>query len=132
MPHEHHAAAAELPDRPYPLTLMTGRVLYHWHGGDMTRRVPGLVSRYPQVLASIHPDDAAAAGLTDGAPVRVTSRRGEIDAVTHVTDEVRRGEVFIPFVQLEGVAANLLTNNAYDPRAKIPEYKVCAIRIAPR
>jgi predicted molibdopterin-dependent oxidoreductase YjgC len=79
----------------------------------------------------VHPTDAAAAGLGDGDPVRVTSRRGEQVGTARVTDTVRQGEVFIPFVRLDDGAANALTNNVFDPRAKIPEYKACAVRIAP-
>lgn len=123
------APAAELPDPAFPLILNTGRVLFHWHGGDMTRRVKGLVESYPRVEVSVHPVDAERLALGDGAPVRVTSRRGEIVAMVRVTDVVRQGEVFIPFVQLNGAAANLLTNNVFDPRSRIPEYKVCAVRL---
>jgi formate dehydrogenase (NADP+) alpha subunit len=127
---EQGAAAAELPDREFPLLLNTGRVLYHWHGGDLTRQVEGLVDLYPDVQVSIHPADAESAGITHGEPVHVSSRRGALTGRAHVTDTVRAGEIFIPFVQLQGAAANMLTNNVYDPRAKIPEYKVSAVRIA--
>jgi formate dehydrogenase major subunit len=106
-------------------------VLYHWHGGDMTRRVEGLVDLYPVVQISIHPDDANNVGIAHGEPVRVSSRRGVLTGRAQLTDSVRAGEIFIPFVQLQGAAANMLTNNVYDPRAKIPEYKVCAARVAP-
>jgi formate dehydrogenase alpha subunit len=131
VPVDQGLPAAERPDHEYPLLLNTGRVLYHWHGGDLSRQVPGLVALYPRVEALVHPADAAAAGLRDGAAVRVTSRRGEQVATARVTDTVRQGEVFIPFVRLEDGAANALTNNVFDPRAKIPEYKACAVRIAP-
>jgi formate dehydrogenase alpha subunit len=128
---EQGASAAELPDAKYPLVLNTGRVLYHWHGGDLTRQVEGLVDLYPVVQVSIHPEDAKSSRIIDGENVRVSSRRGKLTGQAHVTDAVRAGEIFIPFVQLQGAAANMLTNNVYDPRAKIPEYKVAAVRIAP-
>ncbi|MGH7392229.1 MAG: formate dehydrogenase subunit alpha [Candidatus Rokuibacteriota bacterium] len=121
--------AAELPDADYPLILNTGRLLYHWHGGTITRRVPGLVELAPRLEVTIHPADAARAGVGDGEPVRVTSRRGELLGLARVTDAVRPGAVFVPFVKLEESAANFLTNSASDPISKIPEYKVCAVRI---
>jgi formate dehydrogenase alpha subunit len=123
-------AAVELPDDEYPIVLNTGRVLYHWHGGTITTRVDGLVDMVPSVQATINPDDADTYGVRDGAPVRVTSRRGEIVCEARVNGEVARGELFMPFVSLQGAAANFLTNNVYDPNG-MPEYKVCAVRIAP-
>jgi formate dehydrogenase alpha subunit len=125
------APAEELPDSQYPFILNTGRVLYHWHGGDLSRQVPGLVALYPNVEVSLHPDDAARLLLADRAPVRVTSRRGSLVGVAHVTDAMRPGEIFIPFVRLQATAANFLTNDVYDPQARIPEYKVCAVRLEP-
>ncbi|HZU06063.1 MAG TPA: formate dehydrogenase subunit alpha [Chloroflexota bacterium] len=122
--------AAELPDRDYPLLLNTGRVLYHWHGGDLSRQVTGLTALYPAVEVAIHPADAAAHGVADGDRVRLTSRRGELLATARVTEAVQQGELFVPFVRLAEGAANFLTNNVYDPRVKIPEYKVCAVRLA--
>ena len=123
------APAAELPSRRFPLILNTGRVLYHWHGGTMTRRVRGLLARSPAVRVAIHPLDAAANGVGAGEAVVVTSRRGELTGEALLTDAVRPGEIFVPFVKLAAWAANFLTNNAYDPKSKIPEYKVCAVRI---
>jgi predicted molibdopterin-dependent oxidoreductase YjgC len=123
-------AAVELPDDEYPIVLNTGRVLYHWHGGTITTRVEGLVDMVPEVQATINPDDADTYGVRDGQPVRVTSRRGEIVCQARVKNEVARGELFMPFVSLQGAAANFLTNNVYDPNG-MPEYKVCAVRIAP-
>lgn len=123
-------AAMELPDDQYPIVLNTGRVLYHWHGGTITTRVDGLVDLVPAVEATIHPDDADTYGVSHGAPVRVTSRRGSILCVARVNHEVNRGELFMPFVSLQGAAANFLTNNVYDPNG-MPEYKVCAVRIDP-
>jgi formate dehydrogenase alpha subunit len=123
-------AAIELPDDEYPIVLNTGRVLYHWHGGTITTRVEGLVDLVPAVVATINPVDADTYGVLDGSSVRITSRRGAITCVARVNAEVARGELFMPFVSLQGAAANFLTNNAYDPNG-MPEYKVCAVRIAP-
>jgi predicted molibdopterin-dependent oxidoreductase YjgC len=121
--------AAELPDPDYPFILNTGRLLYHWHGGTITRRVPGLLELAPRLQVAIHPLDGRRLRLREGDPVRVASRRGELEGYAHLTDAVRVGEVFIPFVRLAESAANFLTNSAHDPAAKIPEYKVCAVRL---
>ena len=129
VPFAQGPAAAELPGPGYPLTLITGRVLYHWHGGTITRRSPGLLERSPEIEVSISPDDGAKYGIGDGEQIRLTSRRGEMEARAIHTDRMRRGEVFVPFVKLQGHAANFLTNAVFDPTAKIPEYKVCAVRI---
>ncbi|HEX2170957.1 MAG TPA: formate dehydrogenase subunit alpha [Dehalococcoidia bacterium] len=129
VPIEQGPTAAELPDPDYPLILNTGRVLYHWHGGTLTRRVNGLLALYPELAISIHPEDAAHFGLTDRDPVRLESRRGDLTGVALITDAVRPGEVFIPFVRLGESAANFLTNAAFDPLSDMPEYKVCAVRI---
>ncbi len=123
-------AAMELPDDEYPILLNTGRVLYHWHGGTITTHVDGLVELVPSVLATINPVDAETYGVRDGEPVRVTSRRGTIVCQARLNAEVAPGELFMPFVSLQGAAANFLTNNVYDPNG-MPEYKVCAVRIAP-
>ncbi|MBI3636275.1 MAG: formate dehydrogenase subunit alpha [Candidatus Rokubacteria bacterium] len=123
--------AAELPDADYPFVLNTGRMLYHWHGGTLTRRVDGLVALAPDLPVALHPRDAARLGVADGDLVRVTSRRGELTGVASVTDGVRPGALFVPFVKLADSAANFLTNAAYDPASKIPEYKVCAVRVEP-
>ena len=122
-------AAAELPSRRFPYILNTGRVLYHWHGGTMTRRVRGLLERAPTVRVAIHPLDAADEGIADGDDVTVTSRRGEMTGQALLTEAVARKEIFVPFVKLAESAANFLTNAAYDPKSKIPEFKVCAVRI---
>jgi len=123
------ATAAELPDDDYPFILNTGRLLYHWHGGTMTRRVQGLLELAPQLEVAVHPSDARRLGVGDGAPVRVISRRGDLTAHARLTEAVRPGAVFVPFVKLADSAANFLTNAAFDPSAKIPEYKVCAVRL---
>jgi formate dehydrogenase alpha subunit len=120
--------AAELPDRRFPLLLSTGRLLYHFHTGTLSRRSPGLEQVCPPGNIEVHPDDAARLGLKSGDPVRVASRRGEIRARAFVTSRVRRGMVFMPFHFHES-PANALTNDALDPVAKIPEFKVCAVKL---
>ena len=125
------APAAELPDDDYPFVLSTGRLLYHWHGGTLTRRVEGLLELAPRLEVAINPVDARRLGVETGARLRVVSRRGELSGWAQVTEAVRAGAVFIPFVKLGESAANFLTNPACDPSAKIPEYKVCAVRVEP-
>ncbi len=121
--------AAEMPDRKFPLILNTGRVLYHWHGGTLTRRVEGLLARAPELQVAVHPNDASSSQVSDGDEVVVMSRRGELEGRALVTDAVREGEIFVPFVRLKDSAANFLTNSVLDPDSKIPEYKVCAVRV---
>ena len=121
--------AAELPDADYPFVLNTGRLLYHWHGGTLTRRVQGLLELAPRLEIAIHPSDARQLGVDTGARLRVTSRRGDLTGYARVTEAVRAGAIFVPFVKLADSAANFLTNSAADPASKIPEYKVCAVRL---
>ena len=120
--------AAELPDRKYPLILSTGRVLYHFHTGTLSRQSDGLEQICPPGNIEINPVDAARMRIQDGEPVRVTSRRGEIEARAFTTPRVREGMVFMPF-HFHEAPTNVLTNAAYDPVAKIPETKVCAVRV---
>jgi formate dehydrogenase major subunit/formate dehydrogenase alpha subunit len=126
-----HLPAAELPDRDYPLYLTTGRVLYHWHGGEMTRRVSGLLEVYPRTLVEISPEDAARIGLNGRTQVRVTSRRGEVVAEAVITARMAPGVIFGNFHFPGEQNVNNLTIAALDPVAKIPEYKVCAVRVEP-
>jgi predicted molibdopterin-dependent oxidoreductase YjgC len=121
---------AEMPDAEYPLILTTGRVLEHYHGGSMTRRVPGLEALAPEAIVEIHPEDAGVRGVGDGARVRVRSRRGAVAARARLTGGIAPGSVFMPFHFAEA-AANFLTIGALDPVAKIPEYKVCAVAVEP-
>jgi formate dehydrogenase alpha subunit len=125
------AEAAELPDVDFPFVLNTGRLLYHWHGGTITRRVDGLMELAPRLEVAMHPSDARRLGVDTGSRVRVVSRRGELVGSARVTEAVRAGAVFVPFVKLSESAANFLTNAAFDPGSKIPEYKVCAVRVEP-
>ena len=119
---------AELPDEEYPLVLTTGRSYFHFHTGTMTRRSPRLDYEAPGPYVEINPADAKKLGLHDGEPVRVTTRRGSIEPAARVTPRVEAGVIFVPF-HFSEAAANVLTNNALDPTAKIPEYKVCAARL---
>jgi len=122
--------SVELPDNEYPLILSTGRVLYHWHGGTMTRRSK-LDDIYPEALVEIHPDDANDIGVNSGDWVKMRSRRGEIEVKVLVTQRSSKGMVFLPFHFVEA-AANILTLDARDPQAKIPDYKVCAVKVEKR
>lgn len=119
---------AELPDEEYPLVLNTGRRRTHYHTGTMTRRSRGLAEFMPADYLEIHPQDACRLGIVDGDLVKVVSRRGEITIKAKVTEMVRPGTVFTSFHFAES-AANLLTNTARDPIAKIPELKVAAVRV---
>jgi formate dehydrogenase alpha subunit len=120
---------AEPPDEEYPYVLSTGRVLYHWHGGTMTRRSK-LDDIYPDPTVEIHPKDAARVGVAHGDWIRVRSRRGQIEVKALVTERSPQGLVFIPFHFAEA-AANELTLDARDERAKIPDYKMCAVALTP-
>jgi predicted molibdopterin-dependent oxidoreductase YjgC len=119
---------AELPDDTYPFVMCTGRQLYHWHTGTMTRRSRGLDAREPLPTVEIHPDDAAALGLADGDAVRITSRRNSVVLSARVSDRVARKQVFLPF-HFREAAANLLTSPVLEPHAKMAALKVCAVRI---
>jgi formate dehydrogenase major subunit len=119
---------AEVPDKEYPLILTTGRCIWQWHTGTMTRRSESLEREVPTGWVEINPEDAASLGVVDGEMVKAKTRRGEIEIGAKVTENIKRGEVFIPFHYVE-CAANILTNNALDPVAKIPEFKACAVRI---
>jgi formate dehydrogenase major subunit/formate dehydrogenase alpha subunit len=119
---------AEMPDEDYPLVLTTGRKLYHYHTGSMTRRVRGLQAVAPEERVEVHPVDAEALEICNGDLVKVSSRRGEVTARAEVTDRVPIGVIFMTFHYAES-AANLLTNTALDPVSKMPEVKVCAVRV---
>jgi formate dehydrogenase alpha subunit len=119
----------EEPSDEYPFILTTGRVLEHWHGGTMTRN-SALNVAYPEARVEMHPADAEMHGITNDMPVRVSSRRGEVVLRATVTEKTTVGVLFIPFHFAEA-AANLLTNDALDPQAKIPEFKACAVQVFP-
>ena len=146
----HFQEAAELPDEEYPFILTTGRLMFHWHTGTMTRRSEKLEQEMPEAYVEMHPEDAArifdagrigllpprkagapaSPGGRRGGRVGVAPRRGEIELSVRVTPRLRPGVVFIPFHFAEA-AANALTNAALDPDSGIPEYKVCAVRVEP-
>ena len=119
----------ELPDETYPLLLTTGRVLYHYHTGTLTRRSQGLAAIYPEGLVEMHPEDAARLDVANGDMVQVASRRGEVNVKADVTDKIQPGVVFMTF-HFPDSAANFLTNPALDPVAKIPEFKACAVKVS--
>ena len=119
---------AEAPDKDYPFVLTTGRILQHYHTGTMTRRVAGLNHIVPEAFMELNPADAERLGASEGDMMKVASRRGEISIKARVTERVARGEVFIPFHFVEA-SANVLTAANVDPQAKIPEFKVSAVRI---
>lgn len=122
-----YGTESELPDDDYPYHLTTGRVLFHWHGGTMTRRSK-LDDIFPEPILEMHPDDAHALGLISGDWVEVESRRGAVVCRVMVTGRSPVGTVFLPFHFVEA-AANLLTYEKTDPRAKIPDFKMAAVRL---
>ena len=120
---------AEQTDDEYPLYLTTGRVLYHYHTGTMTRKTEGLNERAPESFVEISFNDARKYGVTDGDKVEIASRRGAITVTVQVSTKAVSGTVFIPFHFAEA-AANRLTNTALDPVSGIPEFKVCAVKLS--
>jgi len=121
--------ADERPDAEYPMVLITGRQLEHWHTGSMTRRATVLDAIEPDPVALVHPLDLAALGGKPGDLVKIESRRGEVVLYARADESSPRGAVFVPFCYYEA-AINKLTNAALDPFAKIPEFKYCAIRVS--
>jgi formate dehydrogenase major subunit len=121
-------SAAERPDEQYPLVLITGRQLEHWHTGAMTRRASVLDHIEPEPVASAHPLDLEQLGVTPGETLTIESRRGKISLYARADDGMPRGAVFVPFCYYEA-AANMLTNPVLDPFGKIPEFKYCAVRV---
>ena len=119
---------AELPDEDFPFVMGTGRQMYHWHTGTMTRRAKGLDAREPVPTVEINPADARRLGVKDGDHVLITSRRNAMRIAARLSQRVGRHQVFVPF-HFREAAANLLTNPALDPHAKIPSFKVCAVRL---
>jgi len=120
--------ADERPDAKYPMVLITGRQLEHWHTGAMTRRAGVLDAIEPEPVASFHPLDLDGYGVRPGEVVTVASRRGSISLYARADAGTPRGAVFIPFCFYEA-AANKLTNPALDPFGKIPEFKYCAVKV---
>jgi formate dehydrogenase major subunit len=123
-------SAAERPDAEYPLVLITGRQLEHWHTGSMTRRSSNLDYLEPEPVASLHPLDLETLGVAPGGVLTIASRRGTISLYARADDGMPRGAVFVPFCYYEA-AANMLTNPVLDPFGKIPEFKYCAVSVTP-
>ncbi|TYP57570.1 formate dehydrogenase major subunit/formate dehydrogenase alpha subunit [Thermosediminibacter litoriperuensis] len=120
---------AEKTDEEYPLVLTTGRVLYHYHTGTMTRKIDFLNKKCPGPFVEINPVDAQKFGISNGDVVYIKSRRGEIKAPARVTEKIKQGVVFVPFHFAEA-AANYLTIDVLDPVAKTPQLKACAVNIS--
>ncbi|RKT54130.1 molybdopterin oxidoreductase family protein [Saccharothrix australiensis] len=126
-----HAAPAETTSERFPLWATTGRLLQHYQTGTQTRRVAELDEAAPEVYVEVHPDTAARAGLADGGRATVSSARGSTSARVRYEPTMRVDTVFLPFHFPDGQRANLVTNPALDPTSRIPELKVCAVRLDP-
>jgi formate dehydrogenase major subunit len=122
---------AEAPCREFPYVLTTGRSIFHYHTASMTGRIDKLREEMPTGFVQIHPEDAATLGIMEGEQVVVRSRRGQIEVAATITADVPKGIVFVPF-HFGGSAANVLTNPAYDPACRMPEFKLCSVNIAKR
>ncbi|MEQ7123879.1 molybdopterin-dependent oxidoreductase [Actinopolymorpha sp. B11F2] len=128
VPVEHRAAVEDI-DADYPVYLTTGRVLAHYQSGAQTRRIDALHTAAPAAFVELHPDLAERYGIADGDDIRVTSRRGTATAPARVTETIRADTVFMPFHWGGAGRANTLTNPALDPTSRMPEFKVCAVRL---
>jgi assimilatory nitrate reductase catalytic subunit len=120
--------AAELPDSEYPLYFTTGRYKEHYNSGAQTRRVPSLLEAQPEPRIQIHPELAARLGVGEQQLLRVESRRGSVDFAVALSADIRRDTLFAPFHWGGRKAANLLTIPALDPKSRMPEFKLCAVR----
>ena len=120
--------ANELPDESYPLKLVTGRMLYHYNAGAMTQRTEGLNEIAPSSYVEMNQEDATRLGIAKGEKVNISSRRGKIETVVRLGNKTRVGEVFMTFHFDDG-NANYLTNSATDKLSRIPEFKVCAVKV---
>jgi assimilatory nitrate reductase catalytic subunit len=128
VPVEHRPVAEDL-DGEYPVYLTTGRLLQHYQSGAQTRRVRALAEARPEPFVEVHPDLALACSLGDGDQVRVVSRRGAARGLVRITDTIRADTVFMPFHWGGAASVNQVTNPALDPVSKMPEFKVCAVRL---
>jgi assimilatory nitrate reductase catalytic subunit len=126
-----HRGPAETPNRDYPYFLTTGRLMGHYQSGTQTRRVPELAAAEPDPFVEMHPDAARDMGIRDGMKVRLTTRRGVMSLKARLSPDIRMDTLFVPFHWGGAGAANILTNTAVDPVARIPEFKVCAVRAEP-
>ena len=123
-----HRAPAEVIDAEYPFWLTTGATIWHWPSGSMTRRCTQLDRDCPTAWLEMNKNDAAKLGIADGEKVLLSSRRGEVAVAARVMDDIKEGVFFMPFHFIEA-RANLVTNTAYDPVSRTPEYKVCAVKV---
>mgnify|MGYP001157975671 CR=1 FL=1 len=128
VPVDHRAPAEDIDER-YPVYLTTGRVLAQYQSGAQTRRIAALNEAAPEAYVEIHPDLAERLGIAPGERVRVTSRRGTAEGVARISTAIRSDTVFMPFHWAGDARANLLTNPALDPTSRMPEFKVCAVRV---
>lgn len=125
---EFHPPAEE-PDQEYPLYLTTGRIMAQYQSGTQTRRIPALMQGAPQAFVQIHPSMAQTYGVSDGERVRLTTRRGTAIVCAQLTAGIRMDTLFVPFHFSGSGRANLLTNPALDPVSRMPEFKICAVRL---
>ncbi|MDO8748784.1 MAG: formate dehydrogenase subunit alpha [Candidatus Omnitrophota bacterium] len=123
-----HKPPAEIPDGEYPFILTTGRMLFHYNTGTMTRRTANLNREYPRNFVQINSTDAQRLGIKNKLRVRVKTRRGELEVSAEVTDKIKAGVIWMPF-HFSEAPTNVLTNNAFDPVCRIGEYKACAARV---
>jgi assimilatory nitrate reductase catalytic subunit len=121
--------SAEEPDNEYPLYLTTGRTFTQYQSGTQTRRVASLMQSGAEAFVQIHPSMAATYGVTDGGQVRLTTRRGTVSVRAQLDAGLRMDTLFMPFHFPGNGRANLLTNPALDPVSRMPEFKVCAVRL---
>ena len=119
---------AESPDEDYPFVLTTGRQLYQLHTGTMTRKSPAINQKSPTGYVEINSEDAKELSIQNGDILQVTTRRGKVTTPAKVTEDIGKGWLFMPF-HFKEAPANMLTNDALDPIAKIPEFKDCAAKI---
>jgi assimilatory nitrate reductase catalytic subunit len=126
-----HSPVAEEIDEQYPIYLTTGRVLQQYQSGAQTRRIPTLSAAQPEAFVELHPQLAERLGIADGDRLQVTSRRGTAVGRARVTDTIRADTVFMPFHFAGDQTVNRITNPALDPVSKMPEFKVCAVRVEP-
>lgn len=124
-----HREPAEGPDPAYPFLLTTGRVLAQYQSGAQTRLIEPLRRAAPGAFVEVHPDAASPLSIEDGTPVRVTTRRGTVEAPARVVDSIRPDTLFVPFHWAGAARANSLTTDALDPTSRMPEFKVCAARL---
>jgi len=123
-----YKSPAECPDEEYPYMLTTGRVIFHYHTGTMTRRTDALYGEVPEAFVQIHPEDARELKIGNAENAIVKSRRGRLEVKTRISPDIAKGVIFMPF-HFKEANANILTNPAFDPACKMPEFKVCAVNI---